>query len=171
MEIEWTMAIFCIEELARGRSLSAEETTATGAKAQLLGAAPYPGPRKTPVFFVGGFLAENRRAWEIISRSFQPLSRRALFRRFGWICMGFGWIWVDFPCIFMNFHEFSKVLKGFSGVFPDPKGTWTANPRSSCGTRTSWGPWGAWRRPWRATSESYGSTELANRRSLFMSVY
>ena len=31
------------------------------------------GERKTPVFFVGGFLAENRRAWEIISRSFRNL--------------------------------------------------------------------------------------------------
>ncbi|CAE7587111.1 PANK2 [Symbiodinium natans] len=45
------------------------QAAAQRSKAQLLGAAPYPGERKTPVFFVGGFLAENRRAWEIISRS------------------------------------------------------------------------------------------------------
>lgn len=41
-----------------------------------------PGERKTPVFFVGGFLAENRRAWEIISRSFRNLEcGPALFLR------------------------------------------------------------------------------------------
>jgi len=40
------------------------------------------GERKTPVFFVGGFLAENRRAWEIISRSFRNLDcGPALFLR------------------------------------------------------------------------------------------
>lgn len=40
------------------------------------------GERKTPVFFVGGFLAENRKAWEIISRSFRNLDcGPALFLR------------------------------------------------------------------------------------------
>lgn len=102
MENPWKLSghgHLSIEELARGRSLSAEET-ATGAKAQLLGAAPYPGPRKTPVFFVGGFLAENRRAWEIISRSFQPRVGELFLGGLGgfaWVLGGFGWI----------FHEFS----------------------------------------------------------------
>eukprot|EP00435_Cladocopium_sp_Y103_P074127 s24_g46.t3 len=58
----------------RSRSNTLDDLTASGSaplvsKAQLMGAAPYPGERKTPVFFVGGFLAENRRAWEIISLS------------------------------------------------------------------------------------------------------
>jgi len=51
-------------------------------KAQNIGAMPYPGERKTPVFFVGGFLADNPKAWEIISRSFRNLDcGPALFLR------------------------------------------------------------------------------------------
>ncbi|CAK9070848.1 unnamed protein product [Durusdinium trenchii] len=67
---------------ARARSLSGDSSQPLVSKAQLKGAAPYPGERKTPVFFVGGFLAENRRAWEIISRSFRNLDcGPALFLR------------------------------------------------------------------------------------------
>jgi len=68
----------------RSRSLSGDDLASGSlvSKAQLIGAAPYPGERKTPVFFVGGFLAENRRAWEIISRSFRNLEcGPALFLR------------------------------------------------------------------------------------------
>lgn len=70
---------------SRGRSTTLEDLRGSAplvSKAQLIGAAPYPGERKTPVFFVGGFLAENRRAWEIISRSFRNLDcGPALFLR------------------------------------------------------------------------------------------
>ena len=68
----------------RSRSSSGDDLASGSlvSKAQLIGAAPYPGERKTPVFFVGGFLAENRRAWEIISRSFRNLEcGPALFLR------------------------------------------------------------------------------------------
>lgn len=76
------------EKLAQARMRSRSNTlddlgsAPLVSKAQLMGAAPYPGERKTPVFFVGGFLAENRKAWEIISRSFRNLDcGPALFLR------------------------------------------------------------------------------------------
>jgi len=51
------------------------------AKAQLLGAAPNPS-RRTPVFFVGGFLAENHKAMDLIATSFRNLDfGPALFLR------------------------------------------------------------------------------------------
>ncbi|CAE8711371.1 unnamed protein product, partial [Polarella glacialis] len=45
----------------------------TKVKANLLGAAEVAGARRTPVFFVGGFLTNNSKAWDLISRQFRNL--------------------------------------------------------------------------------------------------
>ncbi|CAE8587970.1 unnamed protein product, partial [Polarella glacialis] len=62
------------KHICRSRSMPLDALNSPSAgsvlRAQLLGPAAYPGHRRTPVFFVGGFLAENPKSWDILSRAF-----------------------------------------------------------------------------------------------------
>jgi len=73
------------------------------ATAHLLGPAPNPSTRRTPVFFVGGFLAENDKAMDLIATSFRHLD-----------CG---------PALFLKHADFLGAIGALAASFEEENGT------------------------------------------------